>query len=167
VKCSVGKRGKWGAMGRVYMGGKVVRSEGKKVTPKKAYVALRVREVKAPGFLDNRHIKVVRLSALRTGRIYPQEYPESTWAHGLVVCLGKKSPVTRPGIDPRTFRLVKFYCWQNSVVRGSSVGTATHYGLDGPGFELLWGWRDISHPSIQTLGPTQPPVQTVPRLSRG
>jgi hypothetical protein len=25
-----------------------------------------------PGFLDNRHIKVVRLSALRTGRLYLQ-----------------------------------------------------------------------------------------------
>jgi hypothetical protein len=29
------------------------------------------QEVEAPRFLDNRHIKVVRLSALRTGRLYP------------------------------------------------------------------------------------------------
>jgi hypothetical protein len=28
VKCSVVKRGKWGEMRKVYMGGKVVRSEG-------------------------------------------------------------------------------------------------------------------------------------------
>jgi len=27
----------------------------------------------APRFQDNRHMKVVRLSALRTGRLYPQE----------------------------------------------------------------------------------------------
>jgi hypothetical protein len=27
-KCSVGKGVKWGVMGRVYMGGKLVRSEG-------------------------------------------------------------------------------------------------------------------------------------------
>jgi hypothetical protein len=30
-------------------------------------------EVEAPEVLDNRHMKVVRLSALRTGRLYPQE----------------------------------------------------------------------------------------------
>jgi hypothetical protein len=31
------------------------------------------QEVEAPEFLDNRHMKLVRLSALRTGRLYPQE----------------------------------------------------------------------------------------------
>ena len=30
-------------------------------------------EYEAPRFQDNRHIKVVRLSALSTGRLYPQE----------------------------------------------------------------------------------------------
>ena len=30
--------------------------------------------VEAPRFHDNRHIKVVRLSALRTGRLYPRKY---------------------------------------------------------------------------------------------
>jgi hypothetical protein len=29
------------------------------------------QEVEAPTFLDNRHMKVVRLSVLRTGRLYP------------------------------------------------------------------------------------------------
>jgi hypothetical protein len=29
------------------------------------------QEVEAPIFLDNRHMKVVRLSALHTGRLYP------------------------------------------------------------------------------------------------
>jgi hypothetical protein len=32
---------------------------------------LRFQEVKAPRFLDSRHMKVVRLSAIRTGRVYP------------------------------------------------------------------------------------------------
>jgi len=31
------------------------------------------QEVETPGFQDSRHMKVVRLSALRTGRLYPQE----------------------------------------------------------------------------------------------
>jgi len=31
------------------------------------------QEVEAPKFQDKRHIKLVRLSAQRTGRLYPQE----------------------------------------------------------------------------------------------
>jgi hypothetical protein len=31
------------------------------------------QEAEAPEFLDNRHMKVVRFSALRTDRLYPQE----------------------------------------------------------------------------------------------
>ena len=34
---------------------------------------LMVQEVEAPTFKDNRHMKVVRLSAVRTDRLYPQE----------------------------------------------------------------------------------------------
>jgi hypothetical protein len=49
---------------------------------------------------------------------------------------------------------------------GSSVGIATDYGLDGPGIEFRWG-RDFSQKSRLALGPTQPPVQWVPVLSRG
>ena len=50
--------------------------------------------------------------------------------------------------------------------RHSSVGIATRYGTDGPGIESRWG-RDFPHPSRPSLGPTQPPVQWVPGLSRG
>ena len=49
---------------------------------------------------------------------------------------------------------------------GGVVGRATGYGLDGPGIESRWG-RDFTYLSIPALGPTQPPVQWVPGLSRG
>jgi hypothetical protein len=49
---------------------------------------------------------------------------------------------------------------------GSSVGTATDYGLDGPGIEIRWG-RDLPHLSRPALGSSQSPVKWVPGLSRG
>jgi len=47
---------------------------------------------------------------------------------------------------------------------GSSVGIATDYGLDD--LESNPGEDEIFRPSRPALGPTQPPVKWVPRLSR-
>jgi hypothetical protein len=52
------------------------------------------------------------------------------------------------------------------IGRDSSVGIATHYGLDGPGIESRWG-RDFLHPSRPALGHTLPPIQWVPGISLG
>ena len=61
--------------------------------------------VNAPRFLDTRHMKVVWLSALRTGSLYPQEYPgthfvleaESTPGHMDLSDASEKFPIDTTG----------------------------------------------------------------------
>jgi hypothetical protein len=50
--------------------------------------------------------------------------------------------------------------------RDSSVGIATCYGLDGTGIESR-RVKDFPPPCRPAMGPTQPPIQWVPVLSRG
>ena len=68
-----------------------------------------------PEFLDNRHMKVATLSALRIGRLYPQKIPcysflleaESTSgpSSGRKDYVNEKIQLTPSGIKPATFRL--------------------------------------------------------------
>jgi len=86
-----------------------------KVVPRQAEVAQGVPGRLRPRiFLAFWHYKGGRSSAIRTGRLYPRRNPwyslseaESTSGH--MVLSGaqrKRSPVTPPGIDPGTVRLV-------------------------------------------------------------
>ena len=59
-----------------------------------------------------------------------------------------------------------YYYYYYFVGRDSSVGTATHYGLDDPGIKFRWG-RDFPHLTRPVLRPTQLPIQWVPGLSLG
>jgi len=60
---------------------------------------------------------------------------------------------------PALFQPFCLMLW-TGVGRGSSVGVATRYGLEGPEIESRWR-RDFLHLSRPALGPTQPPIQWV------
>jgi hypothetical protein len=75
----------------------------------------RFQQVEAPRFQDSLHMKVVRLSALRTGRLYPAT--KYSWYSFLLrgwvnpraivqpeVLCQWKNPMTPSGIKPATFR---------------------------------------------------------------
>lgn len=48
----------------------------------------------------------------------------------------------------------------------SSIGIATHYGMEDTGIESWWRWH-FPHPPTPSLGSNQPSVQGVPGLFPG
>jgi hypothetical protein len=117
-------------------------------------------------------MKVVRLTASSTGRPYPQDmFLVLIFTRGWVDPwamersegdMSLKNPVTPPGIDPGTVRLVAqrlnhyaipgphgiciisnlyffTFCYRPLWSRDSVLGIATHYELESPGIESRWG----------------------------
>jgi len=86
--------------------------KGKEIPVQTYYRACGFQKVEVPRFLDNRHKKLVRLSALHIGRLYPLRN-----APGTCFCLGAESTPgarVRPegprqnssDTKPATFRLI-------------------------------------------------------------
>ena len=70
-------------------------------------------------------------------------------------------PPLKPEFHFLRFSLSVYKTLSHALVgRGSAVGIATRYELDGPKIESGWG-RIFPHPSRPALGLTQPSVQLV------
>ena len=70
-----------------------------------------------------------------------------------------RQPLDSPRNSAHFFGIIGFIAG-----RDSSVGIATHYGLDGPGIESRRGARFFRTRLDRTCGLTQPPIQWVTDL---
>jgi hypothetical protein len=84
----------------------------------------------------------------------------------MLLKIGKQDKQCRHNVTLRRVRAAVVAEEKQRVLHYLWPGKRLSYGLDGPEIESRWG-RDFSHTSRPALGPTQPPVQWVPGLSRG
>ena len=93
--------------------------------------ALRVPGGWDPRLPDIRYMKVVSLSALRTGRLHPQEITLvliSIGAWGSVVVKALRCKSVSPGIDSKRWRL-KFILWQLTFPCALKMSTRIFLGV--------------------------------------
>jgi hypothetical protein len=106
-------------------------------------------------------------------------YPEDSILRLLLQCHLVVSEVCGPATPTSSakFQVQLAFAWLSPTVLGlisgtymvgqdNVVGTATRYGLDSLGIES-WKGQYFRHRSKPALGPTLPPIQWVPGLSRG
>ena len=134
-----------------------------KVIPQQAEVVQGVPVMLRPRIVDVRHYEGGRSSAIRTGRLCPRRNPwyslpeaESTSGHRF--CRGyhgKKSPVTPPGIDPGTVRLVA-QCLNHYATPGPNRNEYQEYFLGDKGGRCI-GLTILPHSCADCLEIWEPP----------